>query len=284
MIWHDGEVIPDEALRVGIDDRVFEHGLGLFETFRSWDGRAPLLPRHLARLRASAGSLGIPLEGVRLPGRAAVAALLDAAALGSDALLRLTMTGGSASGGRPVAWMTARPLPPPEPVPLSVRVARASVGGVEGFVHRHKMLNYWGRRGAYERARSLGVDEMLLTWEGRLFEGSRNNVLVVPAGRPDVVATPALLQGPILPGIMRGVALDFARAHGYEVDERIVDVREFDDAEAIFLTNSVRGVRPVGRVDDRPVGSDSAAELVHLFIEELPRFLRSMPDTDEPAP
>jgi branched-subunit amino acid aminotransferase/4-amino-4-deoxychorismate lyase len=285
MIWHDGEVIPDDALRVGIDDRVFEHGLGLFETFRSWDGRAPLLPRHLARLRASAEVLGIPLEAVRLPDRTSITRLLDAAGLGGDALLRLTVTGGSASGRPPVAWMTARPLPPPERVPLSVWVDRNSIGKTEGFIHRHKMLNYWGRRLAYEKATSLGADELLLTSrEGWLYEGSRNNVLVVTTGRSRVIETPALLQAPILPGIMRGAALEFARAHGYEVEERIVDSRELYDAEAIFLTNSVRGVRPVGRIDDRQVGSGSSAELVRLLTEELPRYLRAMPDIDEPAP
>ena len=93
MIWHDGSIIPDEALRVGIDDRVFEHGLGLFETFRSWDGRAPLLGSHLDRLRDSARTLGIALEGVKLPGREGVARLLDAAGVGGDGMLRPTVTG-----------------------------------------------------------------------------------------------------------------------------------------------------------------------------------------------
>ena len=50
MIWVGGRIVPDDALTVSVLDRTFEHGLGLFETLRTWGGRAVLLDRHLARL------------------------------------------------------------------------------------------------------------------------------------------------------------------------------------------------------------------------------------------
>ncbi len=279
MIWHDGAIIPDDALKIGIDDRVFEHGLGLFETFRSWDGRAPLLGRHLGRLRASAKALEIPLEGVLLPDQHAVAELLDAAGTGGDALLRLTLTGGSGSAA-PVAWLTARPLPPRESLPLSVATR---VGCAEPSMHRHKMLNYWGRRTAFERAREQGEDEVLLASpEGYVWEGSRNNLLVVTAGRARLVETPDL-HGPVLPGIMRRIALDFLRDQGYAIEERNVNLRELFDAEAVYLTNSVRGVRPVGRIDGRPIRT-SRDELTRLLVDELPRHIQSLAEIDEPEP
>lgn len=278
MIWHDGEIIPDEALRVGIDDRVFEHGLGLFETFRSWDGRSPLLGRHRERLENSAQVLGIPLDGVALPTDQTVARLLGASGLGGDAMLRLTVTAGSPSRP-PVAWMTAGPLPAAETWPLSVETRG---GYTEPFTRGHKMLNYWSRRRAFEEAREKGFDEVLLTSpEGFVWEGSRNNLLVVPAGRPRVIETPRL-QGQVLPGIMRRVALDFAEANGYAIEERTVDLRELFDAEAVYLTNSVRGVRPVGRIDGRPIRT-VLGDLTRLFAEELPRQIRSSPVTDEPT-
>lgn len=282
MIWHDGGVIPDDALRVAIDDRVFEHGLGLFETFRSWDGRAPLLSRHLDRLRGSAATLGIPLDGVRLPDRAAVARLLDASRPGGDALLRLTVTGGSPGVRPPVAWLAAGPLPPPESTPLRVVLLRGDPS--DPVVHRHKMLNYWGRRSDYEFARGLGADEAIAaTHRDVVREGTRNNVLLVPRGRPRTIATPDL-SAPILPGIMRRTALDFAAAAGYAIEERDVTSVELFEAEAVFLTNSVRGVRPVGSIDGRSIGGPSREGLVRRFAEGLPAYLLALPDTDEPAP
>jgi branched-subunit amino acid aminotransferase/4-amino-4-deoxychorismate lyase len=280
MIWHDGNIIPDEALRVGIDDRVFEHGLGLFETFRSWDGRAPLLGSHLDRLRDSARTLGIALEGVRLPGREGVARLLDAAGVGGDGMLRLTVTAGSASGNRPVAWMTVRPLPAPEDLPLDV-VALADSPG-DPAIDRFKMLNYWGRRIAHESARSRGADEgLLIAPDGSLREGSRNNVLILTRAHARTIATP-VADGSILPGIMRRQALDFAASRGYLIEERAIPLGELFDAEAAFLTNSVRGVRPVGRIDGRLIHSPDEP-LSRLFVEELPKHIQSFPDLAEPS-
>lgn len=310
MIWHDGAVLPDKALRVGIDDRVFEHGLGLFETFRSWDGRAPLLGRHLARLRASARALGIPLDRVRLPDAGAVAELLSVSGFeaeaglsrgnphpspppqggrgpdgerGSldapDALLRLTLTAGSETS-RPVAWMTARPLPGPESIPLRVV---SQTGYVEPFVHAHKMLNYWGRRMAFEAARAQGADEALLTSpEGIVWEGARNSLLIVPRGRTMGIVCPSL-NGPVLPGIMRRVATEYLSSRGYAIDERTVCLGELFEAEAVYLANSVRGVRTVGRIDGRALKPPDEG-MTRRLVDELPDHIRTLTDADEPAP
>ncbi len=290
MIWHDGRLVEPGSLRVGIADRVFEHGLGLFETLRTHHGRAPLLGRHLARLRRSAADLGIDLGRVALPGRDAVAALVAAAGIGPDVLLRLTVTAGSApaEGEPPVAWLAARPLPPPEPVPLRVRSGPVDLGPIDDpdatAVPRHKMLNYWARRQAYEAATRLGARETLLVGRpGGVLEGSRNNVLIVPRGEPRRVASPGLGL-PVLPGIMRRAALDFAAASGYRVDERPVQINELFEAEAVFLSNSVRGVRAVGRIDDRSVGRPNGDEAVRLFADDLPRWIDALPDDEEALP
>ena len=39
MIWVEGRIVADDALRISVLDRTFEHGLGLFETLRTWNGR-----------------------------------------------------------------------------------------------------------------------------------------------------------------------------------------------------------------------------------------------------
>ena len=78
MLWARGELVPDDALSVSVLDRTFEHGLGLFETFRTWNGHPTLLDRHVERLKASARALGLPLEPGQLPGSRDVALLIAA--------------------------------------------------------------------------------------------------------------------------------------------------------------------------------------------------------------
>ena len=119
MIWVRDILVPDEELRISVLDRTFEHGLGLFETFRTWNGHPVLLDRHLERLRRSARELDLPLDDDDLPDARAVADLIeanrDSLAAGKDVRLRLTLSGGMATTppSLSVLWMTARPLSPP---------------------------------------------------------------------------------------------------------------------------------------------------------------------------
>lgn len=251
MIWVAGRIVPDEALSISALDRTFEHGLGLFETLRTWNGHATLLPRHLARMTRSAQELGLPLDPSALPDATAVAALLRANRFEGDAAVRITGSGGPSESGGSVIWMRAVPLPPP---------IRADGAVVESFwevsyndpLARHKTLNYWGRRLAYETAQSNGDDETLSrTRDGCIWEGSRTNLFVVLG---NIVTTPRP-DGPLLPGIMRGLVLERARQIGFEVGEGEYHRGSLTMAHEVFLTNSVRGILPVRRIWSRRLPS-----------------------------
>ena len=112
MIWVDGQILPDDGLTINALDRTFEHGLGLFETLRTWGGRPTLLDWHLARMLRSAEELKLPIDPASLPDAEDVRALLEAEGFQEDRMLRITASGGTASG-QSVVWMRSSPLPPP---------------------------------------------------------------------------------------------------------------------------------------------------------------------------
>ena len=113
---------------------------------------------------------------------------------------------------------------------------------------RHKSLNYWSRRLAFEEARRRGADEALFsTPDGRIWEGSRTNLFLV---RDETLWTPGL-EGPIVPGIMRGLVLELAPALGLAIREGDLSGHDLDEAEEVFLTNAVRGIIPVARASGR---------------------------------
>ena len=247
MIWTGGRLLLPEQLAIPLGDRIFEHGLGLFETCRTWNGQAPLLERHLARLARSALDLGIDLEGVPLPDPAAILGLTRATAR-PDALIRLTVSAGRPEGIRPTAWVTAGPLPrlrvgegyrvvaAPWPVALNDQLAR------------HKTLNYWSKRIAFEHAQAVGADEAIIaSADGRIWEGSRTNLFLIH-GR-DLITPPT--DGPLVPGIMRELVIEQARSSGFAVVETDVTEDRIATADEVFLTNSVRGLIPVTRWENR---------------------------------
>jgi branched-subunit amino acid aminotransferase/4-amino-4-deoxychorismate lyase len=256
MIWLGGRVISDDEFTVSARDRTFEHGLGLFETLRTWNGHATLLDRHLARLTRSARELGLPLACRGLPDQAAIRDLLSAEGIRGDAALRITLSGGESETQGGVLWMRAAPVTQALPEPCAGAIAVDSELTIDerDRLARHKTLNYWGRRLAFGSAHAVGADEALVRAKDRhaFLEGTRSSLFTVEGGT--VVTTG--LESPILPGVMRGVVLDFCRSLGLQVDLRSHvalpnpvqdDVRTQPQIDEIFLTNAVRGIIPVSR-------------------------------------
>jgi branched-chain amino acid aminotransferase len=247
MLWARGELVADDVLSISALDRTFEHGLGLFETLRTWNGHATLLERHLKRLRQSARELGLPLEAAQLPDPSAVAALVAASgnlvAPGKDVRLRITLSGGRATepASGSLLWMSAGPLPLERPGTGAVISTTLAVSRDDPLA-RHKTLNYWRRRLAHAEAVAAGCDDALcLTTNGLICEASRSNIFVVEGRR---LCTPSL-DGPVLPGVMRHLVLEWAEQAGLEVEETSLPVERIGSVDEAFLTNSVRGVVPI---------------------------------------
>jgi branched-subunit amino acid aminotransferase/4-amino-4-deoxychorismate lyase len=248
MIWVAGRIVEDDTLKVSVRDRTFEHGLGLFETLRTWNRRAPLLDRHLDRLQRSARILGIPIDPAALPDADAVAALLAANEVQEDVALRITLTGGVNASEGSTLWMRAALLPPPMARKGAIVDLGPWIVSRNDLLAQLKMLNYWSRRLAYESARLLGYDEVL-GWSENWFvwEGSRTNLFLVSG---DALITPSS-SGPIVPGIMRGLVIEQGHKLAMVVVTQHDVVREqLMTADEVFLTNSVRGIIPVARIGE----------------------------------
>jgi branched-chain amino acid aminotransferase len=273
MIWCQGAIIADDALRISVLDRTFEHGLGLFETLRTWKGQPTLLERHLERMQRSAHELGLPLDPGQLPDSRAlfdlIAANRGSLNPGHDVRLRLTLSGGLATTptSETVLWMTAGPLPPP--VRESGTVITQTIQVTEDdLLARHKTLNYWRKRIAQAQATAGGSDDVLCRTSGGLIcETCRANIFLVEGGR---LSTPDL-EGPLLPGVMRAVVIESARRMGLDVKEGPLPLDRIKTADEAFLTSSLRGILPIAQLLDRelpvpgPVtGLLRSAVLTHL--------------------
>jgi branched-subunit amino acid aminotransferase/4-amino-4-deoxychorismate lyase len=242
MIWTRGALVADDELKVSVLDRTFEHGLGLFETFRTWNGHATLLPRHLDRLARSASELGLPLEPAQCPDEKAVRALLRAEGRSGDARLRITLSGGLSASHGSTLWIRASDLPPPTPAG-GVRLGKVWPARTDPLAG-HKTLNYWPNRLMLEDAHAQGFGECVtISPDGLLWEGSMSSLFAVVDGQ---VLTPPC-AGRALPGIMRSLILERGPRLGLEPREAPLGL--FDRLfrpEEVFLTNSVRGIMPVG--------------------------------------
>lgn len=97
------------------------------------------------------------------------------------------------------------------------------------------------------RKRNLD-DVLLLNENGRLVETVDSNIFLVSG---DAIFTPGISQG-CIPGIMRRVVLELAGIAGFRInDQSSLTPASLDDAEELFLTNAVTGIRWVVAFRDR---------------------------------
>jgi len=261
FVWYRGAIRPAGEARLPVSDHAVQFGAGLFETFRTWQGRAPFLGRHLARLRSGCARYRIvPPSGALLP-RAERAlpgilgGLLERHGW-SDAVFRYTVTAGEAPPGlpaksyrHPAEIISVRRLPeaPMDGWRLHVLETRRLP---PEFVPRPKSLQYANALAArWEMLdRGLGAESegLMLTADGLVAEGVTTSVFF-QAG--DCLCTAALDLG-VLPGVMRGLVLEWAGQEGIAVREGPFSIRALAESGAVILTSGVIGVAPVTRVLD----------------------------------
>ena len=272
-VWVDGAVRAADERHLSAFDRGFQLGDGIFETLRVRGGHATELAEHVARLRGSAGGLGIELPDRLerlLP--AAIAELLAAEDLGGpngDASLRITVSRGS--------WASRGLLPPRDEVLRATIVIQAwpvvpppadhlerGIALVASSVRRDPQnpivtLKTTSRADyvfARLEARREGADDALfLTLSGHLSEATTANLFLVRRAANGVteLATPSL-DCAILPGTTRSWLLRWADGAGLRAVETRLTPDDLAAADEAFLCSSVAGVLPVTRFAGRPIG------------------------------
>lgn len=281
VLWLNGDFLPAAEARLPALDHAVQFGAGLFETFRTWGGRASLLPRHLARIRSGCRAYRIeppdtallPQAEIRLP--AILRELLERNAC-TDGVFRYTVTAGTAPAGLPIApyrqpseMIVLRPIQssPPNGRTLHVlatrRLAPETVPRPKSLQYGNSLMGRWEMldRGLV----AAGNEGLMLTPEAWLAEGVTTNLFFLHEGR---LCTPALRLG-ILPGVVREVALDLARAEGLPVREDAFPAASLFQSEMVFLTSGAIGLAPVSQVFD-----SHGRLMVEVATQEHPKFRR----------
>lgn len=264
-------------------DRGFTLGDGLFETIRALGGRMPLLPLHLARLRSSAGVIGLPIPWTDAFLAASTGAVLSANGL-ADAAVRLTVSRGTPS----VRGLLPDTQPNPTlvidvhpfagyPADLYERGATLVTSQIRrderSPLARVKSVSRLEHVLARRAAADAGADEALIqNSQGRAAGATAANLFVVTGRR---LLTPPLEEG-ALPGIVRGLILDeLGSSAGGDAGEGTVSFGDLDRADEVFLTNALLGILPVASLDGRRLGRERT--LTSRIAKHLALRLRGAP-------
>ena len=240
-----GLVPPDEPV-LPADDEALLRGRAAFETLRVYGGVPFRIGDHLQRMEASAARLDVRWPG----GFEELAEQALSAAAEPDAVLRLYLTAGRESTGKPCSLALVSALPDGLEERRARGIALISLLGVRAeapwLLGGVKSTSYAVNMAAEAEARKRGADDAVFVLdEGIVLEGPVTNIWW---RRGRTLFTPSLDLG-ILAGVTRAVLIEAAPGAAYEVEEGHYSLAELLDSEEVFTSSSVREVMPVVDVD-----------------------------------
>ncbi|HEU4771050.1 MAG TPA: D-amino-acid transaminase [Candidatus Udaeobacter sp.] len=271
----NGEFMPLNQVRISIEDRGFQFGDGVYEVLRTYGGVPFQLNAHLERLERSALAIGLNMpvnstkweewirEGIKRAGY-------------SECKVYVQVTRGVAPRdhlfpNRTTATivMSVREMHPLNPVLCDAGVVVMTMDDLRWGRCDIKSINLLPNVLARQRALEAGAFEAILFRGDTVTEGAVSNVMIVRAGH--VITPPEGMH--ILSGVTRQFVLNLARKDGIPVEERNMSLREFRQAEEVFLTGTTIEVLPVVRIDNALVGSGHPGLLTKrlraLFLEQI---------------
>lgn len=266
---------------VSIFDRGFVMADAVYEVTTVIGGKLIDYPGHAARLKRSLKELGLaaPVEDADL---LAIHRKLVACNGIDNGLVYLQVTRGNPGDRDFVFPDPAKVRPTLVMYTQSKQAPEEIASGRDGW----KVISVpdlrWGRRDiktvqllypsmAKMMAKAAGVDDAWLVEDGKVTEGTSNNVHIVKDG---TIVTRDLSHD-ILHGITRAAVLRLAREAQMKVEERAFTVDEAKAADEAFSTSAGAFVTPVIEIDGVAVGSGKpgpvARRLREIYLEESRR-------------
>jgi len=282
VAYVNGRICSQQDAMISVFDHGFLFGEGVYEVVRTYNGEPFLLGRHLARLRASAGMIGLPLPlddaALEQAIRETMRALAEGPGRekpGADLYVRFLITRGLGDGSynpasSPASSLViiAKPLAPPPPsayengVKVSlVSIVRNHPGSVNPLIKSNNLLN--NALAMQEALRHDGFEAILRNYRGDIAECSQSNLFIVKDG---VAKTPRLAEG-LLAGITRAFIMDVADEAAVPAEDAVLRDEDLFGADEAFLTSTTREIVPIVRVDQRVIASGAPGPITKRLLD-----------------
>lgn len=276
FICLNGKILRAEDPVLLASNRGYRYGDALFETMKVASKNILLETYHFERLFAGLRLLQfeIPKLLTREKLRNEVILLAEKNHCGNLARIRLSVFRGN--GGVYDEERTPQYLI--ECWPLNESLNRLNENGLvidifpaarkscDSFSHL-KSANYlpYTMAAIYAKANKLN-DCLVLNTDGNIADATIANVFLIKEG---VIITPGPDQG-CVNGVMRRHLLEKMKDAGYSIQESPVSVSALEEADEVFLTNAISGIRWVKQFRGKEYLNNLTVEIYNRFIKTIP--------------
>ena len=279
ICYLNGEYLPLGEARVSPLDRAFLFGDAVYEVVAVYAGRPFRLREHLDRLARSLAGIRMDPPLTHAEWDRLLRALIGRNG-GGDQYVYFQVTRGAElgrnhawpAGLKPTVFAFANALEPASPALLEQGVAAITAQDIRWARRDIKSTALLANALLKKLAVDAGAYETILLERGELTEGSSTTVHVITGGE---IRTPPNGHH-ILPGTTRDVVTELAARSGIPSARRRVTDVELRHADEIWLAFSTRGVLPVTRLDDKPVGSGRPGPLFERMHASFVSYVREI--------
>ena len=276
----NGRISDGREATVPALDYGYLFGDGVYETLRTYQRRPFLIDRHLARFRASADQLALPMPLDDAAWVLRIDETMAALAGDGDVTIRLLLTRGIGDFSydptacpSPTAVIIVRPLAevPADQVREGIAIVVASVirnppAALNPRIKSNNLLN--NILAMQEAIRVDAGEALLLNDRGELAECAQSNIFLVRGG---AALTPPLDAG-LLEGVTRNFVFEVGDAAGVPVREAVLRRDDLAVADELFITSTTREVLGVTRVDGGAVGDGRVGPVTRILATEFRRL------------
>jgi D-alanine transaminase/branched-chain amino acid aminotransferase len=256
------EFVLKEEAKLQISDLAIQRGYGIFDYFRTVDGKPLFLEDHLDRLYHSAREMNLQIDMARDRMTEVVQQLIHKNQM-ADSGIRITVTGGYSEDGyrpaKPNLLITQMPFTfPNQNFDKGLRLVTY---GHQRQLPGVKTIDYLMAIHLQPFVKEHNADDVLYHNQHIICECPRSNFFIVT--KKDEVLTPGRN---ILKGITRKKILGFSEFHTRETD---MDLKDLHDAKEAFVTSTTKNVLPVLQVDGHRIGNGNPGEITARIYRKL---------------
>ena len=284
----NGQITDGDRATVSVFDHGFLFGEGVYETLRTYGGPCFIFDRHMARRRASAARLDLPVPMSDAEVLSRVEATFEALDAPGERYVRLLLTRGvgelsydPSACPEPSLVIVVKPIDevPEEVLERGVKVVLVPImrnhpDSVDPIIKSNNLLN--NALAMQQALRQGGAEGLMKNYRGELAECSQSNFFLV---RDGTALTPPLSAG-VLGGLTRQMLFEIGPVAGVPITECVLTEADLATADEAFFTSTTKELLPVVRVDGRVIGSGRPGPVTRTLLEAFRRTARELTRPD----
>jgi branched-chain amino acid aminotransferase len=262
----NGEILPASLAKLIVTDLALLRGFGIFDFFRTSNGKPFLMEHYLNRFFASARLMDLQIPFQKSKIEEVVIDLIKRNAF-KDAGIRMVLTGGYTLDGYtptdPNYFILIEKIHYPDPDFYKK--------GIKLITYEHqrewseiKSINYLTPIKIRKQIIDKDGYDVLYHHNGNILEVSRSNFFII---RDGVLITPGKN---VLHGVTRKTVIEISKQI-MKVEERDIPVRELSLADEVFLTGTTKRILPITLIDNKIIANGKpgpiSEKLMKLFQE-----------------